>query len=314
MELFVAGATIDTSRNDPTSKFRHPEILAFLREQAGEEADCTPTETAPCSDASGTPSSHYRIDTRTGILDLWQPSTAALAGLQDVWGISNPLELVHWHTLWENNGGRHTRIYDLLNVLYVIVRDGTPLPEEYTLAYDAPGPLAVYENPDPLPRAWLVPAAQVLPDEEAVLTAIKQPSFEPLHTVVLAQTHDSSSKPAIAVESIPSSTSGPVSVLAYSPNEIILAAQTDSPGYLVLSEVWFPGWLATVNGESAPVWRANYTFRALPTPAGDLEIRLWYAPASWRIGLVLFGVGFLLLAGLGIRRLLASREPKVQES
>ncbi len=311
-ELFVAGATIDTSRNDPTSKFRHPEIFAFLREQAGEEADCAPTETASCSDDSGTPSSHYRIDTRTGILDLWQPSTAALAGLQDVWGISNPLELVHRHTLWENNGGRHTRIYDLLNVLYVIVRDGTPLPEQYTLAYDAPGPLAVYQNPDPLPRAWLVPTARVLPDEEAVLAAIKQPSFEPLHTVVLALPHDSPSIPATTDESIPSSTTGPVSVLAYSPNEITLAAHAERPGYLVISEVWFPGWHATINGRSVPVWRANYTFRALPVPAGELEIRLWYAPQSWRIGLVLFGVGLLLLAGLGMRRLLAPRERKVQ--
>ncbi len=308
LELFVAGATIDTSRNDPTSKFRHPEIFAFLREQAGEEADCAPTETAPCSAASGTPSSHYRIDTRTGILDLWQPSTAALAGLQDVWGISNPLELVHWHTLWENNGGRHTRIYDLLNVLYVIVRDGTPLPEQYTLAYDAPGPLAVYENPDPLPRAWLVPAAQVHPDQEAVLAALKQPSFEPLHAVLLAKENDSSPSPAAAHDSTPPTTSDPVSVLAYNPNEIILAAHTERPGYLILSEVWFPGWLATVNGEPAPVWRANYTFRALPVPAGDLEIRLWYAPASWRIGLVLFAVGLLLLVGLGMWRLLASEE------
>ena len=303
-ELFVAGATIDTSRNDPTSKFRHPEIFAFLREQAGEEADCAPTETASCSDDSGTPSSHYRIDTRTGILDLWQPSTAALAGLQDVWGISNPLELVHWHTLWENNGGRHTRIYDLLNVLYVIVRDGTPLPEQYTLAYDAPGPLAVYENPDPLPRAWLVPAAQVLQDEEAVLTAITQPSFEPLHTVVLAQHHDSPSIPAATDESIPPSTSESVSVLAYSPNEIILAADTERPGYLVLSEVWFPGWLATVNGEFAPLWRANYTLRALAVPSGELDVRLWYAPESWRRGLFLFSVGILLLVGLALWRTL----------
>ena len=169
--------------------FEHPQIVAFLQEQAGAVPDCAPTETERCPARRYLPLSPssrglFRIDTRTGIFDLWQPNTAALTGLHDVWGISNPLELVHWHTLWENNGGRHTRIYDLLNVLYVLVRDGTPLPEQYTLAYDAPGPLAVYENPDPLPRAWLVSAAQILPDQEAVLAALQQPSFEPLHTVV----------------------------------------------------------------------------------------------------------------------------------
>ncbi|MCY4428455.1 MAG: YfhO family protein, partial [Halieaceae bacterium] len=99
---------------------------------------------------------------------------------------------------------------------------------------------------------------------------------------------------------------------SYSENEILLAASANRPGYLVLSEVWYPGWRATVNGEAAPVLRANYTLRALPVPPGDLEVRLWYAPASWRRGLALFGVGFLLLAGLGLWRLLASRERKVQ--
>ena len=98
--------------------------------------------------------------------------------------------------------------------------------------------------------------------------------------------------------------SDPVSVLAYSSNEIILAAHTERPGYLVLSEVWFPGWLATVNGKSAPVWRANYTLRALAVPSGELNVRLWYAPASWRYGLVLFSVGILLLVDLSLRRFL----------
>ncbi|MDE0141946.1 MAG: hypothetical protein OXI80_02175 [Caldilineaceae bacterium] len=312
LELFAAAANIDTSSNDPTSKFLHPEIVAFLREQAGEEPDCAPTDTECRFAASGTPSRYYRIDTRTGILDLWQPNAAALAGLQDVWGVSNPLELVHWHTLWENNGGRHTRIYDMYNVRFVIVRDGTPLDDQYTLAYDAPGPLAVYENPNPLPRAWLVPQAQVLPNEEDVLAALKQAAFEPLHTVVLAQNHDNTSIPAPADESLPLSMAEPVSVSAYSPNEILLAAHAERPGYLVLSEVWFPGWLATVNGEPAHVLRANYTFRALPIPDGDLEIRLWYAPKSWRRGLALLGVGFLLLAGLYLSRLITLKMRGVQ--
>ncbi len=303
LELFAAGTDIDVSKNDPSRSFSNPEVMAFLRDQAGEEADCAPMESDCCPDAASP--RPFRIDVRTGIYDLWQPNTAVLTGLHDVGGIYNPLELVHWKKLWENNGGRHTRIYDLLNVLYVLVRDGTPLPEQYTLAYDAPGPLAVYQNPDPLPRAWLVGAAQVFPDQEAVLAALKQPSFEPLHTVVLARHNDIPSGPETAEQLTPSIMAGPVSVLEYNQNEIVLAAHADRAGYLVLSEVWFPGWLATVNGEPAPVLRANYAFRALPVPAGELQVRLWYAPESWRRGIALFGVGILLLAGLSLLRLVA---------
>ena len=309
LELFVAGVNIDVSKNDPTHGFEHPEILAFLQEQAGTVPDCPTAEIERCLAAADSSSRLFRIDTRTGIFDLWQPNSAAVTGLQDVWGISNPLELVHWQTLWENNGGRHTRIYDLLNVLYVLVRDGTPLPEQFTLAYDAPGPLAVYQNPDPLPRAWLVSAAQVLPDEEAVLAALQEPNFEPSTTVVLMQNIAHSPGPE---ESTPLSMDAPVSILSYSENEILLAASAERPGYLVLSEVWYPGWRATVNGEASPVLRANYAFRALPVPAGNIEVRLWYAPESWRRGLELFGVGILLLVGLFLWRLVALKERNVQ--
>ena len=309
LELFVAGVNIDVSKNDPTHGFEHPEILAFLQEQAGTVPDCAAAEIERCPAAADTSSRLFRIDTRTGIFDLWQPNTAAVTGLQDVWGISNPLELSHWQTLWENNGGRHTRIYDLLNVLYVLVRDGTPLPEQYTLAYDAPGPLAIYQNPDPLPRAWLVAAVQFLPDEEAVLAVLQEPNFDPSNTVVLMQNIAHSPGPE---ESTPLSMDAPVSILSYSENEILLAASAERPGYLVLSEVWYPGWRATVNGEAAPVLRANYALRALPVPAGDIEVRLWYAPESWRRGLELFGVGILLLVGLLLWRLVALKERNVQ--
>ncbi len=300
VEYTVAGANIDISKNDPARGFEHPEIVSFLRGNSPDQLR------QPLTDPQSTPplGSHlFRIDARTGVYDLWQPSTAALAGFWDVWGVYNPLILTHWEGLWENNPGRHTRIYDMYNVRFVIVRDGTPLDEQYTLAYDAPGPLAVYRNPDPLPRAWLVPTAQVLADEEAVLAALKQPSFEPLHVVVMAQQDGLLPDSAASAESPSSGLGGPVSILAHRENEILLAVRAERAGYLVLSEVWFPGWLATVNGEPAPVWRANYTLRALPVPAGELEIRLWYAPDSWRRGLALFGVGFLCLAGLSLRRL-----------
>ena len=288
-ELTLASLNIDVGKNDPARGFDHPQIIAFLQEQTAAQPEPAARASPPAS------APHlFRIDARTGVYDIWQPNIAALNGLQDVWGVYNPLTLTHWEGLWENNPGRHTRIYDLLNVRFVLVRDGTPLHEQYALAFDAPGPLALYENPDPLPRAWLVAGAHIAADEESALAALQQPAFEPLHTVVLMQNH---AHPP-AAETPPSAIDAAVSILAYSENEIRLAARAARPGYLVLSEVWYPGWRATVNGAHAPVLRANYTLRALPVPAGELTIRLWYAPDSWRRGLTLFGVGIMLLAGL----------------
>ena len=134
-ELTATGAYTDISSTDPSRGFDHPEIIEFLN--ADEDL--------------------FRIDTRTDIADLWQPDAAALHGLQDVWGVANPLLLRHWSNLWEATGGRQTERYDMLNAKYVLVRDGTPLPEgKFELALDAPGDLSLYRNSDVMPRAWLV--------------------------------------------------------------------------------------------------------------------------------------------------------------
>lgn len=276
LELAAAGAYTDIGETNPAAGFHHPEIVAFL-------------QTAE----SGAGPGPFRIDARTGIDGLWQPDTAALVGLHDVWGVANPLVLQHWERLWESSGGRDTRLYDLLNVGFVIVQDGTPLPAQFRLAFDAPGPLAVYANPDPLPRAWLVADSLSVADDAAALEALTQPDFDPRRTVILAAgaaaVSSAGSQPAAASR---------VAVVSYAANEIVLAGSAGGPGTLVLSEVWYPGWRAAVNGEPAPVLRANYALRAVPVPAGDWQVRLWYAPSSWRWGLGLFGAGLLLLAGL----------------
>ncbi|HXF61959.1 MAG TPA: hypothetical protein VNK95_10090, partial [Caldilineaceae bacterium] len=82
-DLAATGAYTDISADDPTAGFHHPEIISFLR------AD----------------SDLFRIDSRTDIEGVWQPDTAALAGLQDVGGIANPLALRQAEAQWEATGG-----------------------------------------------------------------------------------------------------------------------------------------------------------------------------------------------------------------
>ena len=63
---------------------------------------------------------------------------------------------------------------------YVVVEDGTPLPEgEFELALDAPGALSVYRNMEALPRAWVVHEATAAPDMAAAVEAIQSPDFDP---------------------------------------------------------------------------------------------------------------------------------------
>ncbi|NJN36512.1 MAG: YfhO family protein [Nitrospiraceae bacterium] len=239
-ELSATSAYTDISPTAPTQGFQHPELIAFLKS----DPDL------------------FRIDTRTDIAGLWQPDTAALYGLQDVGGIDNPLILRHWNAFWEATGGRQTDRYDLLNVKYVIVRDGTPLPEgKFVLAFDAPGELAVYRNQDFLPRAWLAEDTGTL---DQLTPAPNAPAAQITH---------------------------------YGANEMTIIVQPTTPAYLVLSELWYPGWQATVNGAPAEVLRVNQALRAVAVPAGDVTVQLWFAPRSWQWGLLAGTVG-LILTGL----------------
>jgi uncharacterized membrane protein YfhO len=70
-----------------------------------------------------------------------------------------------------------------------------------------------------------------------------------------------------------------------------------------LTDVWFPGWTCTVDGQPAPIHRANFLFRAVALPAGNHEVRFVFEPGSYRWGkrisvMALIGVlGFSLPLG-----------------
>ncbi len=58
----------------------------------------------------------------------------------------------------------------------------------------------------------------------------------------------------------------------------------DTPGYLVLTDTWYPGWQATVDGEPAEVLQANCAFRAVWLEVREHAVEMVYRPASVRIG------------------------------
>jgi len=87
------------------------------------------------------------------------------------------------------------------------------------------------------------------------------------------------------------------------PNRVTIRAALDAPGYLVLSDTWYPGWRATVNGEPADILRANYAFRAVWLEAGERVVEMTYHPASALAGgAVSLAALFLLSVGLLLTR------------
>ncbi len=87
------------------------------------------------------------------------------------------------------------------------------------------------------------------------------------------------------------------------PNRVTIHAVLDTPGYLVLTDTWYPGWQATVDGEPAEVLQANYAFRAVYLEAGEHTVEMDYQPTSVLVGkAVSLTTLTLLVVGLPLTR------------
>ncbi len=160
-------------------------------------------------------------------------------------------------------------------------------------------PYVVYENQNVLPRSFVVPKAAELPPQHEVLARLKLTDFR---RAVLLEGFSKEKSSAHGGEY------RPVAVTQYRPNQIDIDAGRGAGGFLVLSDVWFPGWTCTIDGQPAHVYRANYLFRAVELPAGANRVVFKFEPKSlwWGKRITLFAglaVGLIILVAVFANRI-----------
>ena len=146
------------------------------------------------------------------------------------------------------------------------------------------------------------PRAAALPDRPGTLDALKQTDFR--QTVLLEGGREEFPAPPAQ------GTYRAADVIDYRPNRVVL--REDGPaGWLVLTDVWFPGWKCTVNGRPAEVRRGDFAFRAVNVPEGPCEVVFTFEPESYRLGReISLGTALLLAAlaaGAGVWKLATLR-------
>lgn len=169
----------------------------------------------------------------------------------------------------------------------------TPSPWTRVLSSD----IKIYENAAALPRALVVYEFLSTPDTdigtEAALNIMRAPEFDPAQTVVLSGAEREETQRPAGQQA--------AAITEYTPERVTLQVIAAQPGFLLLTDAYYPGWTATVNGQPAPIYRADVMFRAVPVPAGESEVVFEYRPA-WLPGALIFGGaawGIVLLAGIG---------------
>ncbi|MDP8922942.1 MAG: oligosaccharide flippase family protein, partial [Chloroflexota bacterium] len=221
-------------------------------------------------------------------------------------------------------------LLDLLNVKYVLTSKRVSRPG-WSLAYEGEG-IRVYRNERVMPRAFVVADARYVSDRAAALLAVGDRTFDPCSSVIL---EPSASDPVVgqpatasgATQATPAerpatashpdqrhppaapSPLTPAQVVEYGPNRVVVRASAPSGGVLVLGDVFFPGWRATVDGVRQPVLRANGVLRGVELGPGEHIVVFEYRPFSVQIGAFISALSALTIGLLGGYALLWSRRP-----
>jgi hypothetical protein len=179
-----------------------------------------------------------------------------------------------------------------------------PSPERWRKLADF-GEVEVYENLTALPRAWFAPRAILLPSAE-VLRTIKTGRlndgaiFNPAEAVLLESElfANRQLKTPFAGSSAAEASKTEVKVIAYRPNRIELRTNNPAPGFLVLSEIYYRGWEAWVDGRRTSVDRVNFALRGLELTPGQHTVEFKFLAHSFRTGAAWSAAGLVLL-GIG---------------
>ncbi len=152
---------------------------------------------------------------------------------------------------------QHTIFLNLLNVKYIIENN------------------ELIKNADFLPRAYVVPNAIILPKQE-IFSKLKNKDFDPKKQIILQK------NPGVNLTNF--SSFKEVKIYHKEPNKIKLKTSLDAPGFLVLSEIDYPGWKAYDNDKELEIFNADYILRSVYLTKGSHKISFTYEPTSYTVG------------------------------
>lgn len=251
-ELVATGALVET---EPTPKpdTTHAAALAFLRADPG----------------------WFRVDVDPAARGLWPHVFLQMDGFEVPQGMGNAMDLREFNILrWRIPSVTHPA-YRMLGVKYIIVPKGAPPGGEgiWPVFVDDPA-VDIHLNTLALPRAWLVYRTEVVGSYGEALERVLDENFRPEEIAVV---QDGPQLNGMG--------QGRIDVGYYSPNDVVLSVETDAPALLVLSDTFYPGWQAAVDGRRVPIYRTNAAFRGVLVPPGRHRVEMHFRPRSLIVGL-----------------------------
>lgn len=189
------------------------------------------------------------------------------------------------------------RVQDVLGIRYYVGKTAARSDEREV--FQGRDGIKVFENPNAFPRVWAVHGTRKVAGEKQARELLAGAGFDARHTVFMI----GQDPPRLAT-----CDGDDVSMSHHEPSLLTIHAQMQCRGMVILSDTWFPGWTATVDGKRAKIEKAYGMLRGLVVEAGSHTIEMHYRPLGVYIGagLSLLACGIVLLgltapAGRGIK-------------
>lgn len=180
------------------------------------------------------------------------------------------------------------RILSLLAVKYLIDYPQDPNLADTTTASHLPlneqkliwqnGDWKIYEYTKALPRAFLASSYLKETDQQLTADLIYDPQIDLREQLILTE------DPPFKLADDSHETA---EIIDYRPTKIVITTSSATNQLLFLSDTYYPGWRAQIDGQPAPILRADLAFRAVPVPAGSHTVTMNYFPDTFKNGLLI---------------------------
>ena len=171
----------------------------------------------------------------------------------------------------------YPKLIGMLNGKYMITEEKKN-DMRYSLVYSN-NKYYIYLNKENLPRAFVVPNALVLKNKDEILNTLVSDYFDIKDRVILEDF------PEGKLENRGSFSEADITY--YSPHRIVVKVSLENPGFLVLSETWYPGWKTFDNSKETKLYKTDYVLRSVYLDKGEHEVEFIYSPSSYKIGIMI---------------------------
>jgi hypothetical protein len=161
----------------------------------------------------------------------------------------------------------------------------------------------VFENLSAMPRVWLAPEVIVVGADEArraiqLSKLTNGRRFDPKQMALVEEPLEMDVGKTAAASA---------ELVSLTDNAMAVRTASTTPVFLVTSDVYYPGWHATIDDQPAKLYRADYAFRGVAVPAGQHLVKFKYRPSRFYLGAGVSLTSLLILCALPLASLIKRR-------